>query len=431
MFYLVCIFLLINLCNLLPSDNIWNKTLQYMDEGKMKYPDDKNYFIFDESNYTALDINGTKMEALFEKQKYLYEKYKIPNYIFAVDKQDENIESNANATHNLAALLKSEFNIDIDNTIIGFFSIETRQQRIRTGSLLKRIITDRIAALILQDLQNNLRANNYYGTWDRLLDNVISYKIFYGIYNYSIPSNPSNSSNSSNSSQINRPTFPGQGSKSKNKNWEIIVAIAILVIFVGVIVFCAYRCIKKRLMSRIEGTDSFRKVCKFLKENRNNQAVFTEYCALCLEKLNNEPIQEIKTETGIIVNPEGIKSDNINTFSCGHQFHINCITQFNIAECPICKQRGNPEYNQEDAKIIWGTQACLFPILKGYNYNDIYSFDPNKHKISTSSKINDNDPYEYQNNSYSYSAPSNNVSYSAGPSNNAPSIASGGANGDW
>ena len=165
----------------------------------------------------------------------------------------------------------------------------------------------------------------------------------------------------------------------------------------------------------------------------------TEYCALCLEKLNNEPIQEIKTEAGIIVNPEGIKSNNINTFSCGHQFHSNCITQFKIAECPICKQRGNPDYNQEDAKIIWATQGCLFPILKGYNYNDIYSFDPNKPKISTSSKINNydnnyntNDYYNnYQNNSISYSAPSNNVSYSAGPSNNAPSIASGGANGDW
>ena len=431
MFYLICIFLLINLCNLLPSDDIWNKTLQYMEEGKMIYPDDKNYFIFDESNYTALDINGTKMEALFEKQKYLYEKYKIPNYIFAVDNQDEKIESGLNATHNLAALLKSEFNIDIDNTLIGFFSIETRKSRIRTGNVLRRIITDQIADLIAKDLQDNLRAQNYYGAWDRLLDNVISYKSLYeNIYNYS---RPSHSSNSTNSSGYNRPTIPGQGSKKKKTNWEIIVVIAVLVVIFGVIAFCVYRCIKKRRNSSIERDDNFRKVCKFLKENRNNQAILTEYCALCLEKLNNEPIQEIKTEAGIIVNPEGIKSNNINTFSCGHQFHSNCITQFKIAECPICKQRGNPDYNQEDAKIIWATQGCLFPILKGYNYNDIYSFDPNKPKISTSSKINNYDyDNNYQNNSFSYSAPSNNVSYSAGgASNNAPSVGSGGADGDW
>ena len=63
------------------------------------------------------------MQALFIKQKYLYEKYKIPNYIFAVDNQDDNIETNSNATHNLAALLKSEFNIDSDNTLKVFFQL--------------------------------------------------------------------------------------------------------------------------------------------------------------------------------------------------------------------------------------------------------------------------------------------------------------------
>jgi len=32
---------------------------------------------------TALDINGTKMNALYLKQKDLYDSYKISNYIFA------------------------------------------------------------------------------------------------------------------------------------------------------------------------------------------------------------------------------------------------------------------------------------------------------------------------------------------------------------
>ena len=445
MLYLVCIIILINLHNFLPSDDIWNKTLQYMEEGKMKFPDDKNYFIFDESNYTALDINGDKMEALFKKQKYLYETYKVPNYIFAVDNQDENLEPRSNATSNLAALLKSEFNINSDNAVIGFFSIETNRSRIRVGSLLRKIITDEIANLIAKDLQSSLRANDYYGAWDKLLDDVIVCKNPYEIFNNS---RPSNSSNSSDSSQPTRQTYPGKSTKSKSKNWIIIFPIIFVVLAFGGIVFCIYRCIQKRQNSKIEKDGNFRKVCKFLKENRNNQAIFTEYCALCLEKLNNEPIQEIKTETGIIIKPEGIKTGNINTFNCGHQFHANCITQFKIAECPICKQRGNPDYNQEDAKIIWGTQACLFPILKGYNYNDIYLFDLNKPKISTSYKVNNDDHYDnyYPNNNISYNAPSNNVSYGApsnnisysapsnnggGASNNAPSIHSGGADGDW
>ena len=434
MIYLVYIFILINLYNLLPSDDIWNKTLQYMKEGNMVYPDDKNYFIFDESNYTALDINGTKMEALYKKQKDLYETYNIPNYIYAVDNQDENIESITNATSNLAAHLKNEFNTDINNTVIGFFSMKTNQSRIRTGDSLRKIITDKIAGLILIDLQSNLRAKDYYGAWDKLIEYVIVLKKYNGYFNFSIPSN---STNSTNSSQPINQTRPRPDPDDSSNSWIIIIPIVIGVIVLGGIVFCIYRCFKKRQNSTIEKDDNFRKVCKFLKENRNNQAIFTEYCALCLEKLNNEPIQEITTEAGIIVRPEGIKAGNLNTFSCGHQFHTNCITQFKIAECPVCKQRGNPDYNQEDAKIIWGTQACLFPILKGYNYNDIYSFNPNKPIISTSHKTDNNNAlYDINPNDGSgISAPSNNISYSApsigGGSNNAPSFHSGGANGDW
>ena len=422
--------MLVNFSNLLPSDDIWNKTLQYMEEGKMVYPNDKNYFVFDESNYTALDINGDEMEALYKKQKYLYEKYKVPNYIFAVDNQDEKLEPRENATSNLAALLKSEFNIDSDNTVIGFFSIKTNKSRIRAGGSLRRILTDARADLIALDLQSNLRANDYYGAWNKLLDNVIVIKNPYELLNNSKPSN------SSNSSQSTKPPGTGSERKKKSNNWELVFPIVIGVIALGVFVFCIYRCIRNKRNSKIERDDHFRKVCKFLKENRNNQSLFKEYCALCLEKLNNEPIPEIQTEAGIVVRPEGIKAGNINAFSCGHQFHSNCITQFSITECPICKQRGNPDYNQEDAKIIWGTQACLFPILKGYNYNDIYSFDPNKPTISTSYKSYDRDIYDRYEHDISYSAPSNNVSNNApsiggDASNNAPSFHSGGANGDW
>ena len=438
MIYLVCIFICFNLYSLLPSDDIWNKTLQYMEEGKMKFPEDKNYFIFDESNYTALDINGSKMEALYQKQKDLYEKYKTPNYIFAVDNQNENLENRDNATTNLAEHLKSEFNVDKDNAVIGFFSIGTNESRIRAGSILRKTFTDEIGSLILKDLQSNLRDNDYYGAWDKLLDYVTAFKNPFKFFNISIPSNFSNSSNSSDSFPTVRPTYPGKSSKKKSKNWIIIIPIAIVVILFGGIVFCIYRCIKKKQNAKIEKDDNFRKVWKFLKENKNNQAIFTEYCALCLEKLNIEPTPEIKTAAGIIIKPEGIKAGNINTFNCGHQFHSNCITQFKIVECPICKVRANPDYNQEDAKIIWGTQAGLFPILKGYNYNDIYSCNPYKHNISKSYKDTNEALYNYNPNDGSgYSAPSNNVSYSAasigggGASNNAPSFHSGGANGDW
>ena len=42
------------------------------------------------------------MNALYLKQKDLYDRYKISNYIFAVDNQNENLESISDAISNLA-----------------------------------------------------------------------------------------------------------------------------------------------------------------------------------------------------------------------------------------------------------------------------------------------------------------------------------------
>ena len=60
---MLCILVLVILLQLVlfiqsPSSDIWFKAMKYMQEGKMKYPKDMNYFIFDESNYTALEINA-------------------------------------------------------------------------------------------------------------------------------------------------------------------------------------------------------------------------------------------------------------------------------------------------------------------------------------------------------------------------------------
>ena len=71
---LFILFLELNLHRALPSDEIWNKTQMYIKEGKMIAPIFLQYFIFDESNYTALDINSEKMNYLYLKQFELYYK---------------------------------------------------------------------------------------------------------------------------------------------------------------------------------------------------------------------------------------------------------------------------------------------------------------------------------------------------------------------
>jgi hypothetical protein len=70
-------------CNTKPSDEIWLKVEQYINESKMIL-NDKNYFIFDEENYTNLDINGSEMQILYEKQKDFYLNYTTLNYIFVI-----------------------------------------------------------------------------------------------------------------------------------------------------------------------------------------------------------------------------------------------------------------------------------------------------------------------------------------------------------
>lgn len=55
--------------------DIWMKEIWYILLVKI--------ILFSMNQTTALDINGTKMNALYLKQKDLYDSYKISNYIFA------------------------------------------------------------------------------------------------------------------------------------------------------------------------------------------------------------------------------------------------------------------------------------------------------------------------------------------------------------
>ena len=105
------LILQLDLYALSDSSTIFNKTIQYINEGKMKVPKDMNYFIFDESDVTALNANANIMIELFQKQKEIYDKHSIPNYIFVVDSQDESTEGLTETTHNLAEYLRSRYNI--------------------------------------------------------------------------------------------------------------------------------------------------------------------------------------------------------------------------------------------------------------------------------------------------------------------------------
>ena len=138
--YLLFFISIIIFCNTLPSEEIWKKVEQYIEQKKMIL-NSKNYFIFDEDNYTQLDINGTKMQILYEKQKEFYLNYSTSNYIFVMKNLNEKTESLKDATYNLCRYLYNYYNIDMQNSVVALFSIETRRVRIRTGENTKKEIT--------------------------------------------------------------------------------------------------------------------------------------------------------------------------------------------------------------------------------------------------------------------------------------------------
>ena len=125
---------------------------------------------------------------------------------------------------------------------------------------------------------------------------------------------------------------------------------------------------------------NLKKIVNFLKYQKSNKKIFTENCAICLEKFI------LKTEINIVDIEEktskGIKlidnKDDISTLNCGHQFHTNCIAKWmeKKNDCPLCRQKINPKYNQDEAKMVWGVQNELYNNnYDNINYEHLYTRD--------------------------------------------------------
>ena len=110
------------------------------------------------------------------------------------------------------------------------------------------------------------------------------------------------------------------------------------------------------------------------------EKIFTENCAICLEKFI------LKTEINIVDIEEKTSKeiklidnkDDISTLNCGHQFHTNCIAKWmeKKNDCPLCRQKINPKYNQDEAKMVWGVQNELYNNnYDNINYEHLYTRD--------------------------------------------------------
>ena len=171
------VFCVINLSlqeTVLPSDEIWEEIVKFIDYGIIIKKSDF-YLFFDELNYTKLEVNSTKMNYLSEVQHALYLENGISNYIFVIEDLDETVETIEKFTDNLFAKLEEYIRKELSNFFIAVFVMKTHRVRIKLGEVTHKKISDYDAEEIIAHLGNYLRSEDYYKAWLKLLNDIGSY----------------------------------------------------------------------------------------------------------------------------------------------------------------------------------------------------------------------------------------------------------------
>lgn len=157
----------------LPSYDIWEKTLQYKNQNKMSFSN--NRFIFDEENYTSLDIYDDKMKQIYNMQDKIYNNYHISTFIFAAKYIDDSKESFGSVRNNTRDNLRNN-KYDVDNSIFTVISVTSNKALIYTGkNTRKNYISDTNAQSMKEKLLNNTKNKNYYNAWKDFIEDVNYY----------------------------------------------------------------------------------------------------------------------------------------------------------------------------------------------------------------------------------------------------------------
>ena len=117
------------------------------------------------------------MDKLYNKQRAFFYSRKTSNYIFVVEKFDENLESLEDGAFHLSQYLYNEYQVKMENSVLAIFSIQTRRITIRTGEITKNNITDSEAASIISSIGDLLRQNNYYEAFLKYYDELDKYMV--------------------------------------------------------------------------------------------------------------------------------------------------------------------------------------------------------------------------------------------------------------
>ena len=170
---LLFLFSFVQLSTLKHSEEIWDKFCEYAQKDDKIYLESQNYFIFDETNYTKLHVNSSKMKSLYQLQKDYYTKHDAKNYIFLIDELgSETIESFSDSLYDL---ISKNFSISLANSVITVIPINDRLIRIKIGTSLNYKYDDYYVDQTIIDLRPYMSSKDYYGGCVKLMKDLELY----------------------------------------------------------------------------------------------------------------------------------------------------------------------------------------------------------------------------------------------------------------
>ena len=306
--------------NSLTTKKIWSKAKKYINQGKVIVDKNKTHFIFDESNYTKLDINSTKMQDLYKMQEQIFKEYNITSYIFIVDyfNLDDSYSyfEPCDDEGNLKDFIVNEYKTNYDKTIVIIIDAKESKLLISKFPRCKYRQSDPKIAYLQLRLYSYMRKNQYY----KVLKKIIEY--IYNLY-------------------------------SKR---HIIKEICLYFIIIIVFILIMYFWVGKKENTQPPKTNRKNKINdEFLRliEQQNDEKTFNEFCPICsLEFSDNNDEERIAEDLDSVRVKFLDKNENekIEILECGHKFHSNCISTFKDSNnllnnnCPLCKEKKRKKY---------------------------------------------------------------------------------------
>ena len=207
----------------LTTKETWDLVMRDFSEGKV-LNESKEFFIFQEENYTQLDINDNKMVELYEKQFEMLFLCGIRSYIFAINNRSQmNITDFRN---NMRDNMKS-WGINVNYSVFTVAMVDENDAFVYTGSKIRKdYIPDSIALDIKNTLLGYMERKEYYTAWKTFINDI--YNICYEKYTPDT-------------------TIPDPGPRPNRRsgtsiNWESIVGGIVAVLALAGFIITCWKC---------------------------------------------------------------------------------------------------------------------------------------------------------------------------------------------